>query len=213
MGVPIVYRKGTDPTISYSWTDLAGGTGYQTFYLSKDQTGYILTSSIISSDDPATSSGELTDGTFVKMFDQTFTSTLNTARVVNGTFIATIAGMNYVGFAGTTDTYFIVKFIKIVGSTETTIGTGTSTTGTFTNTDTAAHNQLFCVSIPVSNVSFKVGDKIGIRLEQWSKKTGGSTPSNAVVGHDPSNRVSATAVEANLLKTISTINIPFRIDT
>ena len=213
MAIPAIYRKNlTKAAANYDWIDISNGAGYATFYLCNSQAGYFLTPETLYSELVVWKSAALGIVADVKIFDDTFTTTLNSPRTVNGTVFADIAGRAPNNPSGKTSSlYFIVKFIKISEGTETILGQATSPTGTWT-TGVDNHNQYFLVSIPIVNELIRKGDKVGIRLEAYSWFITGGETCYTLIGLDPRNRTSVISGENTLTQTSSTLDIPFRID-
>lgn len=200
-------RSSEGAVVSYNWTDLASGSGYQTYYLAKDQTGYILTSHVAYSDVILTKVVMGATG-LTKHFDQVFSATLNTPRVVNGNVIVEIAAQT---IEDDMTLYFIGKFVRIRGGSETVIANATGTTMTGTaGAGVNDHNSRFMISIPVTNAVFAKGDKIGVRLEGWTTSPFAAANYYILVGHDPRSRTDS--VETTLSITNSILNIPFKVD-
>jgi hypothetical protein len=209
MVLPNKYQVTPNPAIaSYQWTDLISGAGYVSFYLCKNQTGYFLTDKIQFSDVIYFKSAELTNGTYVKEFDQLFTITLNTPRLINGSVVVNIpCNVNNVS-ATKGEGYLVVDFVKIVGVTETSLGTATSPT-MIRDVGVINHDSYFNLNIEITNQLIKQNEKMGIRLKAYAKKTGGSTGLGFWLGFDPANRVSV--IDNYLKETQSIVNIPFKI--
>jgi hypothetical protein len=213
MGVPLVYRKGTDPSITYSWTDIASGSGYQTFYLLKNNEGYALSDTKIYSDQILLNQA-FTSETWAKDFDQAFTIPLNTNRTINGDVVAVIASTVELGSGYVRSLYYVVNVIKVAGTTETTLGTMSG--ATMTSGATLDHANTFNIKIPIVNQTIKEGEKLGIRLQAYGQSVI-QTPRKFYLGLDPMGRTStndgAGGTESQLTMTTSSVNFPFRIDT
>lgn len=206
---PKSFLKSSEGSItSYDFKDIAGGEGYVTFYLMKDAAGYTLSSETLYSDVVSLKQAEPGAAPAAKQFDQTFTYTLNTNRVVNGSVIVTIMADSSFDSVCSIVNYFHVDFIRIRGGSETVIATGNTVTRTYDATPTNEFSNT--IAIPVTNSVFVKGDKIGIRLQNWIYKTTGSTGIVLIIGFDPMNRTDIVNTQLTLTK--STVSIPFKID-
>jgi hypothetical protein len=206
-------RSSEGQIISYDWVDISSGSGYQTFYLCKDQTNYNLTTQTIYSDEICFLSGEPPQA-LTKIFDQVFTITMNSGRIINGNVLVNPCAHVKSGGSVVVSLYFVCKLVKIFGGVETTIAEATSSTMSNTLADIGSLTpaQVLLCSIPVTNYKINAGEKLGLRLEGWTNKNSGSTGFNVVIGYDPKNRTSAGSEKGRLVTTNSQINIPFKLD-
>jgi len=207
---------GESAIASYDWVDVSNGNGYVKYYLSTIISGtgtlnYTLSNSGIYADSVAWQSAALTKTVNTLVFDNIFTTYLNTPKVVNGNVIVNVAAK-----AGGIEACKIrndAYFIKIVGGVETTLGqvSGALITAT-SGTPVMDHEIISSLIIPITNQNIRKGDQIGVRLKTYAWKTADSTPSLIYMGFDPMNRTSSLTGPNILTTTNSQLNVPFRID-
>ena len=193
MPLPTVYRKSAEPSIaSYSYTDIAEGTGVQQFYLCSSEivgtvNDYHLVENVIYSDALTLA---FNDGVS-QDFDLT---AFNMPKVIKGTGILQIAHRQ-AGAGGTAWGSVVLK--KYSGTTETTI------VGVISPTITAAVEGVWNMPITIPQTHFKRGDILRLTISGANTDTGMLT-----IGFDPQNRASAGVMTI----TQSSIFIPFKLD-
>ena len=225
MGVPINYRSRGEKTISsYSYTDIAEGTGvvnYKGANNKQDTTlTYYLSINSMASNDITTQGTTTTLTTFTKILDLDFDIVFNLPK--------TIKGMAYINIpvGGRTTTsapngwqaYAIIKLRKWDGSTETEIAQAqTETTSGGGGAVNIKESKVMNVKIDASSskTHFKKGETLRVTVELWGTRTG-SNNQNVGFGHDPKGRTDNTAANGGIIEdTDSTqflISIPFLLD-
>jgi len=186
--IPII----SEPQIaSYSYTDIAEGTGVTVFYGVVSETsagnGYHLTtdvnlySSLIESDSAVTESES-----YVKLLDLDFDlSSFNLPKSIKGT--AYVQSSVYVDTsAGSGSGYIIAKVRKWDGTTETEIANAQSQTNT---QGSGGGTEMVLVPITIPETDFQSGETLRLTIEGWIKTdAGAANDAHITVGHDPRNR-------------------------
>lgn len=171
---------------SYSWIDLASGTGYIPFYcMHTYPNANILTTNSDMHSTPASDASTVT-GT---VLERTFNTTLKMPRVISGTAYMDIYVSRTAWGGGANWVFDIV--VKKNG-----VAIGTMASQTITDAIDPNLNQWFNGSIVIPETVFGAGDVLGVYVKvYWTEGTSGS----CYVTYDPS---SATRMA---------IDIPFRI--
>lgn len=228
--LPINFAVPTENIIaSYSYTDVAEGTGIQTFYgfaLNSGLSGavsYALSEKVhyTTHTDATTGANTAivhTSGAVVvaeadptNSFDLDFDLTaFNLPKVIKGTAVVQVPwGMNYTP-SGALSGALIVQLAKVSDGTETVFASG-AVQRAINNSGTLY--SLSTLRIPVATEqSFKKGDNLRMNVIGRVLESGG----NAQIGvaHDPMDRAGATVYTASNLPTrVLKINVPFKIDT
>ena len=225
-GVPVVYRSGgSNAVASYSYTDLAEGTGIVKLYAGglQDANGikYRLqkTAFNTSTTSPAVNQrhtqASTTSTSFSKLIDLDFdTTTFNLPQTVSGTLLANIPYASFNNGANTTSSYCNLNIIKVAsdGTTETNLVTISSAT-MVSDTDSSRDVYFaFEANVPVTNIA--KGEKLRINPEIWTKTTSGTV--YVTLMYDPQDATltmdspATTVVAAG--KTAMNFHVPFRID-
>lgn len=213
--VPQVYPTGTErATANYNWTDIADGTGVVIFYGASDTDGdqflqtQVIYSNGIEVGGTAVASGE----SFNVDFDLT---AFNTPKTVKGTAYIEYghygAKVNRTG-ATNMNAYVTFTLYKFDGTTETQIGTN----NTYVTFDATPVKRTFCMTLDLTETSFKAGDIL--RLTAVGTITGGgggAETGRVVIGSDPKNRdgtyiTPSSDSPATITQLI--LNLPFVID-
>jgi hypothetical protein len=215
VGLPINFAIPNEQSIaSYSWTDIADGTGYIDFEGFKEaksaSSSYVLSTNAIST--TAIASGDSGSGATTTL--TFYCSAFNTPRTVGGTAIfyalMSTRALDAIGAGGSQ--YLVVKFYKLSGVTSTQIGsTATSETNTVARNTWTVKPVVMNITLPDTN--FKVGDQLYVEVINTSGfATGGANFAN--VYHDPLNRVASYSGtdDADSNFTQLKISVPFRID-
>ena len=221
MVVKPTYRRQGNPSItSYSYTDIADGTGIQVFYgyghketttqqygLSTEQIYSYAAQTYV--DDRGTSE--------VKLLDLDFDVVFNTPKNLYGK--ARIVIPHAVGHPTTanktSETYCIAKLRKWDGTTETEIAQ--ATTKTFANqVNFAIKHIIDTVHIDINTIThFKKGETMRLTIEVWAKGQS-ANGTRVYLHHDGKNRLDSTSIEQDeggtpILSQLSAA-IPFKID-
>lgn len=190
---PKPFTTASPVLVSFSFTDVSTGTGYQDYYLiqSQDSSGadHHLTSQVNYSDSQRILIGG--GGSSTLDYD---TDIFPSARTINGDVIMSIASFN--GGSGGDDTTYTMKLYSYDGSTETQIGE--------TKTITIEGNneaRMIYMKNPVTNFIIPTGSLLRLEL---AVDAGGASQ----YGIDPKN----TSHGDLNITTTSKIVIPFKLD-
>jgi len=201
MPFPTVYSSKESAIASYSYEDIAEGTGIKLFYGANQSTGgvkdYFLTTSSLYSNDIYSDIGA--SGAYVD-----FDVMMNTPRTIKGNayFSATVGGNG--------DGSAVIGYKAILKHYDGGVGSGTilatGASDLFTGASGVPGGQPFTVLLPVTEQYFKAGDIL--RLTYITQGAGAWTTKG--FGHDPANRnaTTITGTQPTQLK----LYIPFRID-
>jgi len=204
-------QQAESPLITFSFTDVAEGTGIQTFFLANTKedttTSYLLTGNeIYSNDQIETVSLAIDTSSFTKFGDFDFdTSVLNLPRNIRGTLSSNLFWSIQKATGFVCQGYIILKLRKWDGTTETEVTSVQSETVTSTQ---AGVEQISAVQVLVSDTHFKKGDTIRLTVEVWAKNTDPSNQGTIKFGNDPQNRIDDISEGSK-----STVYMPFRIDS
>jgi len=196
-GVPVNFAiPGESAVASYSWTDIASGLGYVTFYGFKsvdDTTGhYILSKNPSYSDEVATLGTSVDSRTYTEVLDLDFdTSEFKLPQTIEGAGYVQIALSTNGADTKTINYYAIAKLRKWDGVTETEISSGQSREMELiqtTNYGWDGENSNIYLDIP--KTVFKKGEILRLSIFVYSK----STQFNAqqALAHSPNNQEDAT---------------------
>ena len=197
MTLPVKFRKSAEPALAnYDYTDLAEGTGIQTFYgcdiVDSAGTSYVLLTEAIPASDGETAE---IGGPTTRNFDLT---QFNLSKTVTGTgyFQSAILG-------AATGMTLKAKLQKWDGTTATDI------TSQFTSTNPSGVSYKFVFfKMPCTKTHFKKGDIL--RLQIVTEKGGAGT---GYFVHQPTGAATANfAVPTNVPSTIMRVLVPFKID-
>lgn len=194
---------------SYSYTDIRSGTGFQTYYaaVTIDSTGQdeILTARTIYSDEKKTTFTIPIDGAgavFAKQKDYNFDlSTFNLPLDIKGTADINVSWTLETGGGG--EGYFIFKFRKWDGTTETEIGS--VQTETITIGDAIEKTSLVSVVLPLTN--FQSGETLRLTAEIWTRNLHNTITTDFTFCHDPKDRTVSSFDTSQLI-----VNVPFKLD-
>lgn len=215
MPTPIIYRKSPKFGQTYSYEDIASGTGYVEFFLGEGAGDYMMSNTAFYSDTLYTESTEFGTATFTKELDLDFDVLINQTRIMKGKAFVNIphatnpTGTHYIS------SYVIVKIRKWDGTTETEIVSGQSKT---VGVNTSSVNQYFMAGIvmDVPETIFKYGDYIRITVEVWGKEDG-ANGHTVLMAHDPKGRniinTDGNDIDWGTNITIASALLPFRIFT
>jgi len=194
MPVPIVYRAGGDPTVSFSWAEFASNIGYVTFRggkaLNQAGTGtYFLTTGTPKTEQATSFFSDID-------FDFTFGKAMNM-------LIAPIITCGTINVNNGATGGVSVKIYHYDGTTETQIG---STYQCPNEANAGVNNRLyrFCAyTLPTAKQVFKVGDILRLNLTENGNVS--------ALYHDPSNSSIAGPDDNESCTAGLTCNVPFNI--
>lgn len=225
MGVKRIYRNTSEGSIaSYSYLDIAEGTGIVLFYgvMLKDSSSShyeLTTQTSFYSKSADTSATHAYTADEVKMLDIDFDTVFNTSKRIRGKMIAAVPHNN--GDPSTANKYsqqyVIVRLRKWDGTTETEIASAQSETYTGAwSQQISQFYELLELNIP-NIVNFKAGDTLRVTIEIWSPAGGMAGNGNVSrLLHDPKDRTSSAYVSQDEggvpLTSQLKFAIPFRLD-
>jgi hypothetical protein len=232
VGVPINFAvPGEGAVASYSWTDIADGSGIVTFYFvqtndfaSDDQ--ILVKEALYTGRQEYVSAAGGGTSDYTQIMDVDFDLTpFNTPRTIKGNaVVSSCFGYKHTGSGSGAqgNCYLVFKLRKVSGGVETEIGScQTSTQGNFATNTTIAPN-IHLNFITTTETNFKIGDFIRVTVEGWQKYTATSGTGTIYFATNPKNTNSTTGaatagdptrfVVGSGVFTNSQINIPFAVD-
>lgn len=207
-GVPINFAVPSEGAVaSYSYTDIATGLGYQTFYLAatRETTNieYLTTDKAFYSDPESIGTDNLVTSGFEKVQDVDFdTNVFNSPRTVKGTAIMNVAS-SLRTLTAYKARYLIINVIHFDGTTETNIGSVQTITKEQSGTS-GTWKYYEALQIPLTETLFKKGDILRINIQYWLKS--GNSNGGTQIYFQPTDNTN----DQNTKRT--EINIPFKLD-
>jgi len=189
MGVPRVYRKGSTANINYDYTDIAAGTGIETFYGGVMSGAHVLSNNTFYSDKVIEWSENQTGSTMTKVFDLDYDVPFNVPRTLKGKSVINVP----MGFRSkAANVYYEIYVNNIIkkwdGTTETTLGTGASLHLSGTNlADGDIKTAMTATEIDVPKNLLKKGDTLRLTVEGYCMSNNG----RMIIGNDPQNRATS----------------------
>lgn len=190
---------------TYSYTDIAEGTGVTSFYCAttKDSsgTGYILTANTLYSNDLTSTASISQTGAYTRIFNQDFDLTaFNFPQTIKGTANINVSWGLQNQISGTVGLY--LKFIIKKNGVEI----------ANVQTETIDHNDdgvefTSLLKVALAQTHFKKGDVLRVTLEAWSNGQAASSGGNVIILHDPKERTEDTWPSSALR-----VDVPFVID-
>lgn len=185
--------------LNFDWTDIANGTGYETYYGARGDNGKYIASPIIIPSEEITTDLQNTAVaiTYTKYFDLDFDILFNASRNIFGKLLATVP-MGIDGRLAVAHTFSFKVIVKAyhvtTGAAETLLATGTSKS-TSVSIDTGGINHAarthLCICDITTQKHFKKGEKLRITVEGWYDTTAdGPWQADLIIAHDPTDRVS-----------------------
>ena len=218
--IPVQFRKSSEAAIaSYSYTDLAEGTGvvtYQGFSTKEDTTtDYHLGITIVHSADIEKELGSSSGTSFTAGTEIDFDlAQFNLPKSIEGTALIQIPTYCYTtsGGSGTFTGYIQVKLRKWDGSTETEIA-NTRTPDISCAAGGTNNHKVNLMPLTIPKTHFKKGEILRISITGWSKWSA-ALNGHIGMGCDPLNRDGTYIVPSvdTDMTTQFTNYIPFKID-
>jgi hypothetical protein len=203
---------------TYSYTDIAEGTGVVQFNLSTHQeeavVGYFMTTNTIGAND-LSSSVATTAGGFTKDGDFDFDVVFNNFQKIKGKAYAEFEwGQNHNNTGAGQTSYIILRIRKYDGSTETEIASAQSESISVGVLASMSQRSTLLMNIP-SRVSFSKGDILRLTVEVWTNDNTGL--GTVIVAHDPKNREVATgsiggSTSTTFSESTFKLFVPFELD-
>jgi len=220
MPVPIVYRKASDVSATYSYTDIASGTGVQDFYLAKTVDKNVLTATKFYSHKVSSNVTYGSTGGDLTVQDIDFDVTFQLPKTIKGVVVATIPHGTKSG-SNSHDASTITAILrKWNGTTETDLVTNTGRKIDYAASTAGLYNKAMdSIDLEVTETHFKKGETLRLTVRQIADS--GSTSTLFAIGCDPLNRVSGGAISATPAEpdfdwgstpSIATLQVPFKLD-
>lgn len=172
--------------VTYSYNDIAAGTGIQVFYVAEATDINILSTSAVYSNEIV--NDVHIDGLLVatKKIDADYDVVFSTPRTIKGmSYVSVPVGIRAVTAGKVSGVYIIAKVRKVSGGTESEIANNQSDTYEVTGTKTDGKSLLIDIDIPIT--TFKAGDSLRLTLELWAINDA-ATDAYAGIGTDPQDR-------------------------
>ena len=201
--------RGSYPTsavASYSFYDIATGTAYKTFYPMKSYNTNAVTYTMTTESSIYSHDG-WTETTANSAGSMTFDLTINTLMRLKGKALINFQ-FGYLGSAGTPSITFTAGLYKVVGVTETLLGTTASeqVTSSFNGTD--AITFMWCTDTDIPLTIFKKNDILRLKITH----TNPGASKWIRYYHDPANRNDPTFNVNSLKVSRSEINLPIKLN-
>jgi len=204
MTVPIVYRGAGRANVNYDFFDIATGVAYKTFYLAYGYSGTDTETGILTTEQVYSSTAAHSSGNGLGAFDIDFDVTFLKPLTIGGDVVFNIPYGTY-NNAGSASFDQTVKVYKVVGVTETQLGSTTSISETQSGGWTA---RAWNGKVTIPRTLIQAGDKIRVSL---TGNDVGATHMLTVL-HDPANRSYDLSGGVMALSSRSYVNIPIKAD-
>ena len=191
--IPEYYSAGSDPVIqSFSYTDIAEGTGIVQFNLCNTQelttvTPFLTTSTMRGNEIVLNQTWTALYAAATKVVDLDFDVHFNISQKIKGTaYLEFIWGL-YISNTYNGTAYTVAKLRKYDGSTETEIASATSETISIAGGGQEV--QKSTMKIPVTTqVNINRGEILRLTIEQWVTKNNALGSGDVFIGTDPTNQ-------------------------
>lgn len=207
MAIPIKYRTTAPAVATFSYTEIAEGTGIQIFYgaHTKQTTNntYVLSGTVIASNDIQTIGATDVD------FD---TSPFNSSRTIKGTAYISVPVYVTCSAGDSTSVYIIAKLRHVTAAAaESEIASAQSET--LLITPVATKPKKFLVKITVPQTHFTKGETLRLTIELTKTQAGGGSGVIGL-GHDPKERTSTEFPGTGEFAVTTSLeaHIPFKLD-
>lgn len=214
MVVPIRYREAPEIQASFTFSEIASGTGFVQFYMAtaRGDLANILTEKVIYSDDVLTEgSPNDTGGVLAKFEDFDFDVKVNKTLTMKGNAYVNVPfGMLYLSGSGTLQAQLKVYIRHWDGTTETDLGNAEGDILVKTTTSSVWKASMDLLTITVTEKTFKPGDTIRVTVELWASRNASSGKSY-YLAHDPKNRDDARTTNPTDVPTEAFALLPFKI--
>ena len=207
---------------SYDYFDIARGIGYEFYYLASTIDAKILTTTnFYSVDILSAATHDYTTGDYVKVIEKDFDLSFIYPRTIGGLTRVTIP---FKVHGVSTNKEYSGKITARVkkNSTELVSNTGHVITIVTTGTTNKAIFDVSTIDLDIPSTHFKAGDIFRLTIELWGKEHTTSSQGIYMFGHDPKDRsqsyLSTSGGKyfnfsgANEFTTVSSIDIPFKLD-
>jgi hypothetical protein len=219
--LPEVYRKSSDYSVNYNFTDVEEGTGVVVFYAGKGTSSNVLSNKTFYSNRVSTWLLMSSQVNYTKDIDVDFDVVFNMPKDAKGKAILSVPwGFEGLALNNNYRAYVIARIRKWDGATETEIASVQSETINYTPTVGMAIKKHFmsALDITVPLTHYKAGETLRLTIEVWCYNS--FSGAYIILAHDPMNRVTSdldgltptglpdwTGYPTNLI-----LNMPFRIN-
>ena len=207
MTLPTTFRKEGEKTIaSYNFVEIATGAGIMALYAGWTVDAKTMLSNQFASNEIKSASGNMGVSSAAIRLDHDYDILITKPLTIEGKMIIT-AGIGVYRSGSSNSGYFIFKFRKWDGSSETDIAENQSSSHSNNGTVGYTYGTL-ATDITIPRTHFKIGDTLRLTVELWG--AGGANPSYVAYGHDPQNRTTGWD-ESGVSPSRLTAFIPVRI--
>lgn len=206
---------------SYDYTDIAAGTGIETFYCGQTSGAYMLSTTPFYSD--ATLSSHLLVGaSYAYTLEASFATILNLPKIIKGDTIVNVPiGVQSTDTGKSFLDHVRVTLQKVTDDTPTDIATGLSSKHSFSSLNAGDYGySMACARLVCPRTHLKAGDYLRVYVELYTQNENTGNHYH-FIGHDPKNRATSASNPvghaAALLTfgtdpSLLTAQIPFKID-
>lgn len=200
---------GENRIASYDWTELAGGSGYDTFYAISCASGSASsTNFLINSLVPSNAENIATDYSTTFSTSVNFDIELNAPRTLKGDAILVIPFFDIRNGSTRDATWnFTTSIYHYDGSTETEIATP-YTSGNLTPGSSDWY-QVYVINLPLTQTHFKIGDSIRLKITYAVTSTAGSGVARIGFLIDPTDENASTY---GISTSATKLFVPFKIN-
>jgi hypothetical protein len=184
-GIPQNFQSVSNVLPTYSFVDIASGTGYVTFYAGATVDLKLLSNFTYYSD-TFVYSGNTNSTTYVSLLDHDYDTVLNRPLVLYGKGIVNIPYAYKRGAAGTCVTYAKVTLRKYDGVTETDICTNDSREVTYTSG--TLQYDILSVDLNIPLTTIKKGETLRLTIEVFAHSNNIADTAYAYYASDPKGR-------------------------
>jgi hypothetical protein len=211
--VPVGFPAPTENVIaSYSYTDVANGTGISIFYgadtFQAAAIDYHLVPTVVYSQTENPALAAVDQSSFTKEQDNDYDlSAFNLPRTIKGEALVSITQYLTANATGTTKSYIYAKIRKWDGTTETEIASASGAILTVVGAGWDYATDLIRISVP--STDFKKDETLRLTIEQYAKYA--TAEGMCTYGHDPKNRKTSQEISGADVSILE-FHCPFRID-
>tara|TARA_Y100000310_G_scaffold245211_1_gene250155 strand:+ start:154 stop:819 length:666 start_codon:yes stop_codon:yes gene_type:complete len=216
--IPRNFRESQERSIaSFSFVDIASGTGFVTFYPGTTVDKKVMSSNKFYSDEITQDSGSVSHATFTKVADIDYDVLFNKPQVVTGEGILTvpIGMLSKQSGNRTYQTYIIAKVRHWDGTTETDLVTNQSRQMDLDSTGVDQYKYgIVAIDLTIPETVFAVGDTLRLTIEQWAHEAIGGDAGHYFYGQDPNSRATGDdeTITWGTEPSLTEFQVPFRID-
>jgi len=192
MPTPIVYRKASQALATYSFADLASGTGYIQFYAGQGTDENLLSNFVYFSNELISQGAPTASESFVKSIDIDFDVVLNQTITLLGKAIINVSARSVGDNPAAASTYVVARIRKDVQAGGSEVELFTNTGDTMSSGVGATQYETQAIEIDISTpTTIKKGAVLRLTIEGWCSRVGGDagdTQNSIAIAHDPMGR-------------------------